>query len=157
MYLSIDKDNKSISWMPLQLDDESPIQIYSTAAALLQDDDIPVVLFLTDTYTIAKVPEKAYMMVSFTNNGLGPVVTSSLYSCMVLYEKGPSISGLYSTEANQGQIQEYLDTVEDEIVFAEDKLPTNGYQLAEVDEIHIAGVSSNIFLGSLKSFENNLT
>ncbi len=152
IYLSINNKNQSIDWMPLKLEDETPENIYVTAAAILQDKDVPVVLFLTDTYTSAKVPEKAYMMVSFLKDGLGPVVTSSFSSCQKMYKSGPNIVGNFSAEGNQEIIQDYLDTIDDEVVVDSVKLPKMGYSVSEIEEFEIDGVSSHIFNAHLSNF-----
>ena len=156
IYLSINHKSESFDWMPLQLEEETPENIYVTAAAILQDNDVPVVLFLTDTYTEAQVPEKAYMMVSFMRSGLGPVVTSSIYSCINLYANGPKVIGSFSDEGNQEIIQEYLDNIEDEVVKPPSKLPKNGYCVSEIEEFEIDGISSYIFNAHLSNFVRNL-
>lgn len=152
IYLSINNKSQSIDWMPLKLEDETPENIYVTAAAILQDKDVPVVLFLTDTYTSAKVPEKAYMMVSFLKDGLGPVVTSSFASCQQMYKSGPNVVGNFSSEGNQEIIQDYLDTIDDEVVVDSIKLPKIGYSVSEIEEFEIDGVSSHIFNAHLSNF-----
>jgi hypothetical protein len=155
IYLTINYRDKSIDWMPLKLDEETPENIYVTSAAILQDDTVPVVLFLTDTYTQAKVPEKAYMMVSFTNSGLGPVVTSSLSSCRKMYSDGPVFTGNFSDDNNQEVIQDYLDTLEDEVTSDPIRLPTIGYSVSDIEEFEIDGVSSHIFSAYLENFSMN--
>lgn len=155
IYLVIDEKEKRVDWMPLKLEEESPENIYVTSAAILQDDTVPIVLFLSDIFTSAKVPEKAYMMVSFTKDGLGPVVTSSLRSCKSIYESGPEIVGHFSDDNNQEVIQDYLDTVVDKVVSASSKLPKIGYSVSEIDEFEIDGVSSHIFSAYLENFSMN--
>lgn len=156
IYLSVNHKSESFDWMPLKLEEETPENIYVTAAAILQDNDVPVVLFLTDTYTETQVPEKAYMMVSFMRSGLGPVVTSSISSCINLYANGPKVIGNFSEEGNQEIIQEYLDNIEDEVVKHPSKLPKNGYCVSEIEEFEIDGVSSYIFNAHLSNFNTSL-
>jgi len=152
LMLMVRVEGDKVSWEPTEIDFKmSSKAVFAVAAGILNaDKDTHAILFMFDSIYGDEILFKSWMMMVFSRTGIGPVAVSSLSSCYTLYTDGPEITGKLSEEKNAERVEEYLETVDEEISMDIDYLPEYGFAVTTDDFSLDSETSPDYFLSLLR-------
>ena len=150
MMLMVRIEDDVVSWEPTEIDSKmSSKEVFAVAAGILTaDKHTHAVLFLFDSVYGTDILYRSWMMMVFSRNGVGPVAIASLTSCALLYREGPVVNGKLSEEKNAEVIEEYLQSIDEEISTDSEYLPEYGFALTDED-FHLDSETSPDYFMSL--------